>query len=239
MPKFLSYALAVVTLFVPALAQSAHQHSAVGSVVSGSYMETRTADVYTGQCFANGEVNLIGNEAIMAWHVDRGTWDGVALNGMSVAAVVRAQATLGDPYADPYPARAVVIADDQATAAQAKALVSFAHHMAGRLLDTIVRVERAPVIMEIGANMSGRARMQAGQIATIETRGIGGHDHICGNEVTFYPPLTETTHAMPAVALTDSFQGKGLGETWTIRDKRSAFIGSFDTGATQVAEARR
>jgi hypothetical protein len=44
---------------------------------------------------------------------------------------------------------------------------------------------------------------------------------------------------MPAVALTDSFLGEGLGETWTIRDKRSAFVGSFDTAATQVAEARR
>ena len=41
--------------------------------VRGSYIETRTADVYTGQCFANGEVNLTGNEAIMAWQIDRGT----------------------------------------------------------------------------------------------------------------------------------------------------------------------
>ena len=236
MPKFPSSLLAVVLLIVPAFAQTAHQHSSAG--VSGSYMETRTADVYTGQCFANGEVNLIGNEAIMAWRIDRGTWDGVALDGTSVAAVVRARATLGDPYADPYPARAVVIADDRASVEQQKALVSFAHHMAGRLLDNIVRVERAPVIMEIGANMSGHARMQAGQIASIETRGIGGHDHICGNEVTFYPPLSETTHAMPAVALTDSFQGVGLGETWTLHGKRSAFIGSFDTRATEVAAAR-
>jgi hypothetical protein len=29
--------------------------------ISGEYVETRSADVYTGQCFANGEVNLVGN----------------------------------------------------------------------------------------------------------------------------------------------------------------------------------
>src|SRR3954464_14857740 len=86
--------------------------------ISGDYIETRSADVYTGQCFANGEVNLVGNEAIMAWHVDKGAWDGVALDGLNVVAVVRAKATLGDPYADPYPAKSVLVVDDNATAAQ-------------------------------------------------------------------------------------------------------------------------
>ena len=36
--------------------------------IRGDYIETRSADVYTGQCFANGEVNLVGKEAIVAWH---------------------------------------------------------------------------------------------------------------------------------------------------------------------------
>jgi len=37
----------------------------------------------------------------------------------------------------------------------------------------------------------------------------GGQDHLCGNEVTFYPPLTELAHSMPAVALTDTYNGRG------------------------------
>src|SRR5437879_3668775 len=44
--------------------------------IRGDYLETRSADVYTGQCFANGEVNLVGNEAILAWHEQSGSWDG-------------------------------------------------------------------------------------------------------------------------------------------------------------------
>ena len=40
--------------------------------IRGDYLETRSADVYTGACFANGEVNLVGNEAILAWHVKAG-----------------------------------------------------------------------------------------------------------------------------------------------------------------------
>src|SRR5438034_8069518 len=42
--------------------------------VSGEYIESRTADVYTGPCFANSEVNLTGQEAVLGWHVDKGTW---------------------------------------------------------------------------------------------------------------------------------------------------------------------
>src|SRR5438309_10977105 len=105
--------------------------------ISGDYIETRSADVYTGQCFANGEVNLVGNEAIMGWHVARGSWDGVALDGLNAVAVVRAKATLGDPYADPYPAKSVLVIDDSATAQQRAALESFVHHQTGKLTDNV------------------------------------------------------------------------------------------------------
>src|SRR3954447_16015325 len=91
--------------------------------IRGDYLETRSADVYTGSCFANGEVNLVGNEAILAWHVQSGTWDGMQLDGLTVAAAVRARATLGDPYANPYPAQAVLIVDEQANPRQRAALV--------------------------------------------------------------------------------------------------------------------
>ena len=34
--------------------------------IRGDYVEVRSADVYTGPCFANGEVGLVGDEAILA-----------------------------------------------------------------------------------------------------------------------------------------------------------------------------
>jgi uncharacterized protein DUF1326 len=195
--------------------------------IRGDYIETRSADVYTGQCFANGEVNLVGNEAILAWRVENGSWDGVALDGLSVAAAVRAKATLGDPYANPYPAQAVLIVDDQATTQQRTALVSFAKHMGGELLKNVSDVVAAPMELAVNPQKHGAALLRAGRFATVQTRGIGDNDHLCGNEVTFYPPLTETAHAMPAVALTDEYQGPGLGVSWKSHGKRSAFVGTF------------
>lgn len=195
--------------------------------IRGDYLETRSADVYTGQCFANGEVNLVGNEAILAWRVQSGSWDGVELDGLSVAAAVRAHGTLGDPYENPYPAEAVVIVDDQASPQQQAALISFAHQMGGDLLKNVAQVIPAPMEMIVSPEKHGTARLRAGQFATIQTRSVGDQDHVCGNEVTFYPPLTPTTHSMPAVAMTDAYHGPGLGVDWESHGKRSAFVGTF------------
>src|SRR5215467_696337 len=200
------------------------------SQIKGQYLETRSADVYVGQCFANGEVNTAGTEAIVAWHVQEGAWDGVSLAGLTVVGAIKAQATLGDPYAKPYPAKSVLIVDKQATPQQRQALINFAQEMGGPLLSHVVRVIDAPIDMEIlqrGDEHSARARLQAGDFVTVETRAIGDKDHLCGNEDTYYPPLTATTHAMPAVAMTDEYRGNDLNVSWTLHNKRSAFVGTF------------
>jgi hypothetical protein len=195
--------------------------------IRGDYVETRSADVYTGQCFANGEVNLVGNEAIMAWHVQSGSWDGVPLQGLTVAAAVRANGTLGDPYENPYPAHAVLIVDETANPQQRAALIAFAQQMGGELLGHVERVISAPMELVVSHEQHGVAQLRAGEFAVVQTRGINDKDHLCGNEVTFYPPLTELAHSMPAVALTDSYQGPGLGVDWESHGKRSAFVGTF------------
>lgn len=195
--------------------------------ITGDYVESRSADVYTGQCFANGEVGLTGDQAILAWHIRSGSWDGVKLNGFSVVAAVKANATLGDPYADPYPAKSVLIIDNRADARERAALAAFARHMGGKLLANVVNVVNAPIDIQVAAEHHGTALLRAGDFVTIQTRSINENDHLCGNESTFYPPLTQVSHAMPAVALTDTYSGKGLGKTWTLHDKRSAFVGTF------------
>lgn len=210
----------------------------VGQQIQGDYVETRSADVYTGQCFANGETGLVGHEAILAWHVSKGAWNGVTLDGLTIAAAVRAKSTLGDPYENPYPAKTVLMVDDQATPRQRAALVAFAQHMGGRLLENVERVVAAPVALEISPDHHGSALLRAGQFAVVQTRAINEGDHLCGNEVTYYPPLTQTAHHMPAVALTDQYLGPALGETWSNHDKRSAFVGTFAVG-TQVAMSHR
>jgi len=169
----------------------------------------------------------VGDEAIVAWHVLSGSWDGVALEGLTVAAAIKARATLGDPYANPFPAKAVLLVDDQASPLQSAALAAFALHMAGPLLGSVEQVISVPMELAKSAEHHGAAMLRAGRFAMVETRPINSGDHLCGNEVTFYPPLTEVTHSMPAVATTDLYRGPGLGVDWESHGKRSAFVGTF------------
>lgn len=64
--KSLVFGLGVaVLLAIPSLARAAPKG------VAGDYMEFRGAVVYAGPCFANGEMNLGGKNALLAWHVRR------------------------------------------------------------------------------------------------------------------------------------------------------------------------
>jgi hypothetical protein len=202
----------------------------------GDYIESRSTDVYVAQCFANGEVGLTGNFALLAWHVEAGAWNGVKLDGMTIAAAVRARATLGDPYGDPYPAQAVLMVDNAADPAQRQALIALAQHEGGRLLENIVRVDYVSVVLDVPADLhQGGAVLRAGHLATIITRPLNHHDHICGNESNYYPPLSNVDHAMSAVALTDEFQGEGLDSHWTSHGRRSAYVGRFSEGTAAMA----
>lgn len=197
--------------------------------ISGDYIETRNADVWTGACVANGELNLAGDQAILAWRVNKGTWNGVSLDGLGVVGVVKAAATLGDQFNNPYPARAVMIVDAKATIEQQKALVGFAQQMAGELLKDVVEVKVATIKMTVSHHgmHDVTTSVRAGALVGIETRAIGSGDHLCGNEDVYYQPLTKLVHSMPAVAELDEYNGPDLGVVWTLHGKRSAFVGSF------------
>lgn len=198
--------------------------------ISGDYVEVRSCDVYTGPCFANGEMGLTGREAIMTWSVDRGTWQGVPLDGLKVLAVVEAQDTLGNVRQESPAARSVVVVDAAADSTQRQALVQFAQHMAGPLLDHVVRVDAAPIDVEVhpaSCPSKGCAKVRADGLVDIQTRCLGGKDHLCGNEECFYPPLTTIGNARPAYTMVASFRGEGLGLTFNDASRRSAYLGTF------------
>jgi hypothetical protein len=196
--------------------------------LKGDYLETRTCDVYTGPCFANGEVGLTGNDAMMAWNIERGSYDGVKLAGLKVMVVTTASDTLGfggTLTVKPKNIRSTVIVDERATPAQHDALVSFATRYA-RHSGKIVKVVKAPIEMKLD-HFSLEGTLKAGKFAEISTRKLHKGDCVCSNEVTFYPPLNEVKNAVPAYTVVGNFAGPGLGTNWSNPGTRSAFLASF------------
>ena len=202
----------------------------ISTSIRGNYIEARTADVYTGPCFANGEAEQIGREAVFGWKINSGSYRGVDLSGLSVVGVVRSVHTLGLLTEPVNPAKAVLIVDSQANAEQRKALAGFAKYMAGDLLTEVLKVDSADIAFEIKNNNvhTAAASLTAGSLASIRTRAMSDTDHICGNEDIWYPPLSKVDHVMPAYALENAYKGKDLGTTWNDRLKRSGFVASFN-----------
>jgi hypothetical protein len=197
--------------------------------ISGNYIEARTADVYTGPCFANSEEGLRGDLAVFGWKIDKGSYDGVDLTGLGVVGVVRASNTLGAVNVNAYPVKSVLIVDQKANSEQREALQAFAKHMGGRLLSDVIRVEYRPIELKVANNdvHSMQATLTAGELAKVQTRPMHEGDQICHNEEVWYQPLTPLKHAMPAYTLANSYHGQGLGTTWSSPDKRSSYVGTF------------
>ncbi len=194
--------------------------------LTGQYIEARTCDVWTGPCFANAEMNLGGKHAILGWKVEKGSLDDVRLDGLGVVAVVAASDTLG--LTQTGPARAVLIVDQKANAAQREALVRLARREGGDLVKNVVAVRSAAIELDTcGCPEGGCGTLRAGD-ARIQTRCLGSHDKICGNESAFYPPLVRHVKVKPALAVEHTFTGKGVHETWEDSGRRGAYLGSFE-----------
>jgi hypothetical protein len=200
--------------------------------VSGNYVEARTADVYAGTCFINSEVQLVGNLGVVGWHINKGNWNGISLDGLGVVAAVRANSTLGDLTGEAYPVKSILIVDEKASLEQREALKQFARRMTGDLLEDIIRTEALPISFTVDAESIHEARvtLSAGTLAAIQTRAIVTTDLVCGHEFAFYPPLSKTDHAMPAVTVEHRFNGSSTGDLharWSSPGKRSAFVATF------------
>ena len=195
--------------------------------ITGLYVEARTCDVWTGPCFANADFNLSGKNAVMAWRVDKGSFDNVVLDGLGVVAVVSAQNTLGLEQSGP--ARVVLIVDNRASSAQKQALISLAKKQGGKLLANVVGVHSAPIKLDMcECKENSCAELVAGD-ARIKTRCLdANHDKVCGNESAFYPPLAAGVNVRPAAAVEHVFRGTGLRETWSDFGRRGAYVGSFE-----------
>ncbi|HVR73607.1 MAG TPA: DUF1326 domain-containing protein [Planctomycetota bacterium] len=217
-------------------------------VLLGEYVEARTCDVWTGPCFANGEINLRGDTAILGWSVTRGTWNSADLSGLSVVAVLDAEGTLTTDSEGKV--RSVVYLDERASEEQGKALLSLAVDLAPKYLKDIVRVEKRKISFRredgdvtlevasarpdgflIAAGTPAEPSIAAGQSAIevkIKTSPLSTHcDSICGNEEAFYPTLASVANIECAKTIENYYGGTALGLRWSDPNKRSAVLGQF------------
>jgi hypothetical protein len=211
--------------------------------IRGDYLEARTADVYTGPCFSNAEVLIYGDQAVLAWKVTEGSFHGVDLGGLSVAAAIKGTTTFSEDR--PGEARSILIVDQKATPAQRDALVALAKSLAGDRLAHVEAVKTSLISLTVESHAVDSAATKAAAhaahgmpqapyasfwapgLAEIATRPLDQNDHFCGNETVAYEPLSRGVDVLPAYTLGHHFRGRGLGTTWDDPNCRSSFVGHF------------
>jgi hypothetical protein len=227
MLRKISVAMLALGLSFAVVTQINAANKTAAVLAKGIYVEARTCDVWTGPCFANADFNIGGKHGVMAWRIEKGQAGDVSLDGLSVVAVISAANTLGLEQRSP--AKAIIIVDEKANAAQRDALVRFAKQQGGQLLEKIVKVQSAPIKIS-GCPCKENACFEVdAKVAKVKTRCLDGdHDKVCGNEYAFYPPLAANVKASPAAVVEHAFRGTGLGETWSDAERRAAYVGSFE-----------
>src|SRR5215208_1771729 len=137
----------LLTVLAMIVAVSALVFSSQAENVSlrGDYVEVRTASVFAGACHFNGEVVTTGRDAMMAWNVTSGKWQGVDLTGVRVLAIVSADANLSEGNAA---RQSEIIIDSAASRTQALAMVNALKEKYSASLGKIVEVRSAPISFE-------------------------------------------------------------------------------------------
>jgi hypothetical protein len=172
----------------------------------------------------NGEAGTTGREAILAWKVSRGTASGVALDGLSVVAVVTGDVNLGIREIGGETARtkAALFVDARATAAQRTALAAMARQLSAGVVDNVVDVTPSAIQF-----------VDDGKAITVSTTNVRlavektlSHDPTCGGKQWFHP-LSSVTEADMGTTAENAFLGSSLGTKWSDPNKRSGFFGTF------------
>ena len=192
--------------------------------ITGAYVEARTAEVFTGGCIMNSEAETMGKQAVLAWKVDRGTFNGISIDGLSVVAAVSGDRNLGmtEMGGEKPTVRSAVYVDQRANAAQQIALVAMANELSKGLVGTIVRVTAAPIQF---ADYGSEIQISAGP-ASLDVNKHLTHDPTCG-AMEWFHPLALVDDAAVGVASQHIFSGSALGTKWSDPNKRSAFFGTF------------
>src|SRR5262245_37085258 len=195
-----------------------------GTSIKGTYVEARTAEVFTGGCIMNAEAGTSGREALLAWKVDRGSFNGVALNGLAVVAAVVGDTNLGirEIGGETATTRSAVFVDERANPAQRKALVSMAQRLSNGVVDKVVEITPTAIqFVDDGKSF----RISATSVRLTVAKELT-HDPTCGGKQWFHPFSAVDEAAMGTTA-ENAFSGTALGTKWSDPNKRSGFFGAF------------
>jgi len=210
----------IISVLIACVGAVALTSQAENTGVKGDYVEVRTASVFAGACHYNGEVTTTGRDALMAWSVTSGSWDGVDLKGMRAIAAISADDNLSNPQAV---RRSELIIDKAASHAQAVAMVSAIKTRYADVLGQIISVRSAPIEFK----HEGKTYEVSSAEAAINVEAMP-NDLCCRMpNLVWYSPLVPVGKSKVGYTTRALYAGHTVGDAWQRAGENSAFYGSF------------
>ncbi len=191
------------------------------TAISGDYVEARTASVFAGACHYNGEVVTTGRDAVMAWDIKSGTWNGVDLAGVRAIGVVTSDDSLLSENAL---RRLELIVDSGASEAQSAAFVQVLEKKYAPSLGQITSVRRAPVSFRRDKDSY---RVEAANFASLTVSAMPNKECCKMPHMVWYSPLVPVRDRKVGYTTKVTYAGGVLGDAWERSRENSAFYGSF------------
>ena len=209
------FAAAVMMVAICALVFSSQAENVS---LRGEYVEVRTASVFAGACHYNGEVVTTGRDAVMAWNVTSGKWQGVDLAGVRAMAIITADANLSENNAA---RRSEIIID--ASAAQSQVMLDALKQKYAAALGNVIKVRNTSIKFE----RNGRSYNVAADDSFIDVEAMP-NDLCCKMpNLIWYSPLVGLENRKVGYTVRAGYSGKTIGIPWSRSGENSAFYGSF------------
>ncbi|HUB26875.1 MAG TPA: DUF1326 domain-containing protein [Tepidisphaeraceae bacterium] len=197
------------------------QAVSVNAPLHGTYVEARSCSVFAGACHYNGELTTSGRDAVMAWDIASGSFNGVNLAGVKVVAIVTSDENLSD---DQTSHRAQIIVDRSAGDEQAAAAVMALREKCGDSLGQVVSVSRAAVDF---TDHNDAFAVNASGIAKLSVQPMPNAECCKQPNLVWYSPLYDISSRRVGYTVTSAYSGGVLGDAWIRHGENSAFYGSF------------
>jgi hypothetical protein len=189
--------------------------------VTGDYVESRSANVYVGACHHEGEMLTAGRNAVLAWNISDGSYNGVSLKGVQVVAVVAVDKHL--EFADAQ-RRSALYVSDKASPAQREAAVAFLKERAPQALGEVLGVKPAPISFDAKGDMY---RVQIEGVAFMKIKKEVGQ--LCCKQPyeLWGKPFVPVKGAKAGYCVDVSYKDKSLLDAWSATDQNNAYFGEF------------
>lgn len=189
--------------------------------ITGDYVESRSANVFVGACHHEGEIETMGRNALLAWNIEKGAFNGVDLSGIRAVAVVAGDRSLELPASR---RRSVLYVSEGASAEQKTAIAALLRQQATSALGDVMSVKTAPIAFDsrgdlYRVNVPGVAALKIAK----ETRQL-----CCKQPYELWgKPFVSLQGAKAGFCVSAEYRDSSLVQAWNATEQNNAYFGRF------------